>query len=277
MAWALLTAFALGGGNRPSSPTAGRCTSRSGDVRRLGGVRALPRADLRAVEADAHGQRRARSARASGRDHPGPHASPIRCVTFTKDQIAFVYGSKWKQRYFTKVGDDYFPLRAQWDVTHEQWRPYIVADGNRLVGAVLSRRRTASGRPARLCDGCHSVNYNVKTKSRHRVERRLREVPRSRQRRTSARPSRATHRQPVAARSDQRGRRLHPVPLAGTAAGQPGRGPLLRLAGRLPRRAEPEGLLAARGAQARARRRSRTSPTARRTRTGCRGTTSCRA
>jgi len=27
-------------------------------------------------------------------------------LTFGKDQIAFVYGSKWKQRYFTKVGDD---------------------------------------------------------------------------------------------------------------------------------------------------------------------------
>src|SRR6476659_2241698 len=32
---------------------------------------------------------------------------PNPVVTFTKDQIAFVYGSKWKQRYFTKVGDDY--------------------------------------------------------------------------------------------------------------------------------------------------------------------------
>src|SRR5262245_26631648 len=35
---------------------------------------------------------------------------PNPLLTFTKDQIAFVYGSKWKQRYFTKVGDDYFPL-----------------------------------------------------------------------------------------------------------------------------------------------------------------------
>jgi hypothetical protein len=35
---------------------------------------------------------------------------------FTADQVAFVYGSIWKQRYFTKVGDDYFPLPVQWDV-----------------------------------------------------------------------------------------------------------------------------------------------------------------
>jgi mono/diheme cytochrome c family protein len=28
-------------------------------------------------------------------------------LTFTKDDIAFVYGSKWKQRYFKQVGDDW--------------------------------------------------------------------------------------------------------------------------------------------------------------------------
>src|ERR1700741_204247 len=52
---------------------------------------------------------------------------PDPLVTFKKDDIAFVYGSKWKQRYFTKVGDDYFPLDAQWDVTHKLWRRYFVA------------------------------------------------------------------------------------------------------------------------------------------------------
>ena len=50
-------------------------------------------------------------------------------LTFSQNDIALVYGSKWKQRYFKKVGDDYFPLPAQWDVTHKQWRPYFVKDG----------------------------------------------------------------------------------------------------------------------------------------------------
>jgi hypothetical protein len=35
-------------------------------------------------------------------------ADPL--VTFKKEDIALVYGAKWKQRYFQKVGDDYFPL-----------------------------------------------------------------------------------------------------------------------------------------------------------------------
>ena len=30
-----------------------------------------------------------------------------------------------------------------------------------------------------LCDGCHSVNYDIKTKTRHRMECRLREMPRA--------------------------------------------------------------------------------------------------
>src|SRR3984885_2377861 len=33
-------------------------------------------------------------------------AKPDPLVKFTKEDIAFVYGSKWKQRYFTKKGDD---------------------------------------------------------------------------------------------------------------------------------------------------------------------------
>ena len=85
-------------------------------------------------------------------------------VTFTKDDIAFVYGSKWKQRYFTKVGDDYFPLGAQWDVTHQQWRRYFVADGTDWwtshYPADNAKRPTGP-----TCDGCHSVNYDVRTKA----------------------------------------------------------------------------------------------------------------
>jgi predicted CXXCH cytochrome family protein len=69
-------------------------------------------------------------------------------LTFTKDQIAFVYGSKFKQRYFKRVGDDFAPLPATWDVTHRQWRAYGV-----------------TGATSGLCDGCHSVNYDIERKT----------------------------------------------------------------------------------------------------------------
>lgn len=75
-------------------------------------------------------------------------SKPDSLVKFTKDDIAFVYGSKWKQRYFTKRGDDYYPLGAQWDVTHQIWRPYMVAPDADWWVAPLSCRQHAA--PHRL-------------------------------------------------------------------------------------------------------------------------------
>jgi predicted CXXCH cytochrome family protein len=72
---------------------------------------------------------------------------PLR--NFGIDDIAFVYGGKFKQRYFRKSGDDYFPLPATWDVTNKVWRPY-------------AHIQQPTGQE---CDGCHSVNYNIRTKT----------------------------------------------------------------------------------------------------------------
>ena len=63
------------------------------------------------------------------REHPEaitPDLSTNKVAPFTKEQVAFVYGSLWKQRYFTKVGDDYFPLPVQWAFADKSWRPYHV-------------------------------------------------------------------------------------------------------------------------------------------------------
>ena len=65
------------------------------------------------------------------REHPDPIIPDLKTnnvAPFTLDQVAFVYGSKWKQRYFTRVGDDYYPLPVQWDIGNKTWRPYHVAD-----------------------------------------------------------------------------------------------------------------------------------------------------
>jgi predicted CXXCH cytochrome family protein len=83
-------------------------------------------------------------------------------VTFGRDQIAFVYGSKWKQRYFTRIGDDYFPLPAQWDVVNQRWRAYSVQP-NTDWWTVHYPGDNMTRPTGPLCDGCHSVNYNVTT------------------------------------------------------------------------------------------------------------------
>src|SRR4029077_15707902 len=46
-----------------------------------------------------------------------PDLSANKIAKFTKADVALVYGSLWKQRYFTKIGDYYYPEPAQWDVT----------------------------------------------------------------------------------------------------------------------------------------------------------------
>ena len=89
------------------------------------------------------------------------HDDPVR--TFGLDQVAFVYGSRFKQRYFTKRGDDYFPLPAQWDVKNRRWLPYHVEKGTDwwepFYGPSNFDRPTGP-----TCDGCHSVNYDIATK-----------------------------------------------------------------------------------------------------------------
>src|SRR6185312_85669 len=91
-------------------------------------------------------------------------SKPDPLVKFTKDDIAFVYGSIWKQRYFTKRGDDYYAEPAQWDVTHQIWRPYQAGPGTdwwvKFYPPDNMQRPTGP-----LCDGCHSVNYNIQTKT----------------------------------------------------------------------------------------------------------------
>jgi predicted CXXCH cytochrome family protein len=101
------------------------------------------------------------------REHPEAiipdFSKPDPLLTFTKDDIAFVYGSRWKQRYFAKIGDDYFPEPAQWDVTHKVWKRYFVANGTDWWAPLYPpdnfKRPTGP-----LCDGCHSVNYDIATK-----------------------------------------------------------------------------------------------------------------
>ena len=100
------------------------------------------------------------------REHPEaiiPDLATNTIAKFTKDDVALVYGSVWKQRYFTKRGDDYFPEPAQWDVDPSSlaavfrgkgtdwWEPFYPPDN--------MQRPTGP-----TCDGCHSVDYNIHTK-----------------------------------------------------------------------------------------------------------------
>jgi Cytochrome c554 and c-prime len=83
---------------------------------------------------------------------------------FTIAQVAFVYGSKWKQRYFTRIGDDYYPLPAQWDIGNKKWMKYHVPDTGADWWTAFYPSDNMQRPTGPTCDGCHSVNYDIHTK-----------------------------------------------------------------------------------------------------------------
>lgn len=101
------------------------------------------------------------------KEHPeavlGDFAHPDPVGSFGLDEVAFVYGSRYKQRYFAKQGHDCYPLPAQWDVAQKRWLPYHVEPGTDWWVPYYGPNNT--DRPTGpTCDGCHSVNYNIETK-----------------------------------------------------------------------------------------------------------------
>ncbi len=115
------------------------------------------------------------------RQHPDaiiPDLATNHIYQFSTDQVALVYGSIWKQRYFAKVGDDYFPLPVQWEVLNKKWSKYQVpATGGDWWGAFYPADNMH--RPTGpLCDGCHSAGMYIPHQASRRMECGLRAVPR---------------------------------------------------------------------------------------------------
>jgi predicted CXXCH cytochrome family protein len=101
------------------------------------------------------------------REHPDaiiPDLSTNHVAKFTKDQVALVYGTIWKQRYFTKVGDDYYALPVQWNVGKRTWLPYHVPDKGADWWTAFYPSDNMQRPTGPTCDGCHSVNYDIHTK-----------------------------------------------------------------------------------------------------------------
>jgi predicted CXXCH cytochrome family protein len=101
-------------------------------------------------------------------EHPdavvGDFSKPDSLVTFDLSEVAFTYGSRWKQRYFTKRDSDYYAFPVQWDVQNGQWRPYHPGPGGDWwVPYYPSDQMERPNGP--LCDGCHSVNYDIRTRA----------------------------------------------------------------------------------------------------------------
>jgi predicted CXXCH cytochrome family protein len=90
-----------------------------------------------------------------------PDLSSNTVFPFDPHDVAFVYGSLWKQRFFKKIGDDYYPLPVQWEVANKKWSKYFVASDWWAAFYPPDNMQRPTGP---TCDGCHSVGYDIHTK-----------------------------------------------------------------------------------------------------------------
>jgi len=76
-------------------------------------------------------------------------------------EVALVYGSLWKQRYFTRIGGKLYPLGEQWEVGAKQWSRYHVPDKGADWWAAYYPSDNLARPTGPTCDGCHSVGYDI--------------------------------------------------------------------------------------------------------------------
>jgi hypothetical protein len=68
-------------------------------------------------------------------------------LTFTKEQVRYVIGGQYKQRYLTEIDGELYVLPAEWNVLSRRWVAYHPQDWRE--------------RPYRqLCAGCHTTGYD---------------------------------------------------------------------------------------------------------------------
>jgi len=77
----------------------------------------------------------------------GDFTTPNPLVTFKKEDITFVNGSKWEQVYMRMIDGDYYPFPAKWMVKTQQWVPYKV-------------HKWQSTPASTKCNRCHTTGYS---------------------------------------------------------------------------------------------------------------------
>ncbi len=98
-----------------------------------------------------------------GKTVKGDFSSDDPVLTFGLDDVDMLVGSRFKQRYAKKIGDDFYMLGAQWNVEARQWVKYQPKNdwwaAESIYPSEWNKRPTS-----RLCEGCHTTGFNVETK-----------------------------------------------------------------------------------------------------------------
>ena len=92
-----------------------------------------------------------------------PEANPV--FPFARGDVALIYGSIWKQRYFKRVGRELYPLPVQWDFATRSWLPYHVPAHGADWWASSYPDSNFARPTGPTCDGCHSVGFDRKTET----------------------------------------------------------------------------------------------------------------
>ncbi len=93
----------------------------------------------------------------------GDFASQNPVLTFSLEDVDMLVGSRFKQRYAKKIGDDYYMLPAQWNVNTNKWVAYKPKNDWWAAEGIFPK--AWDSRPtSKLCEGCHTTGFNIETK-----------------------------------------------------------------------------------------------------------------
>ena len=93
----------------------------------------------------------------------GDFSSDDPVLTFKLEDADIVVGSRFKQRYSRKIGDDWYMLPAQWNVETKKWAKYHPKNDWWAAESIYPKEWNK--RPtSKLCEGCHTVGFDIKTK-----------------------------------------------------------------------------------------------------------------
>ena len=69
-------------------------------------------------------------------------------LSFKKEDVKFVVGSKWEQVYVKLVDGEYYPMPAKWFITTKKWVPVKHSDETNM---------------SEKCNGCHTTGFDPKS------------------------------------------------------------------------------------------------------------------
>lgn len=76
-------------------------------------------------------------------------------LVFTRDEVQWVLGGQYKQRYLTEVDGELFVLLSEWNIQTQDWTAYVTGEWIPYEGQIWRNRPYS-----RYCAGCHTTGFD---------------------------------------------------------------------------------------------------------------------